>query len=262
MSQQYIHGTSPDEQSRLAKLNEMTNAAFLDFVRVPSGAKVLEVGSGLGILADAFAAAYPSSKIVGIEYSPEQLKVAEEKKRPNLRFLQGDAHELPFNEGEFDVVYCRYLLEHVNNPVQVMSEIKRVLKPSGAFFAQENNILAFETHPDCLNFELVWQNFALLQEALGGDALIGKKLFGLAKRAGFKQLELSVAPEIHAYGSRFFRPWVENIIGNIRGGAKNLKVHSLATDEEIEEAIKELAALQENPEAATYFYWNRITARP
>ena len=47
----YIHGTEPSEQDRLAALNRMTNAAFIRFLDVPSAARVLEVGSGLGLLA-------------------------------------------------------------------------------------------------------------------------------------------------------------------------------------------------------------------
>ena len=52
----YIHGTEPDEQERLAALNRMTNAAFVGFLGVTPGARVLEVGSGLGLLAAATAA--------------------------------------------------------------------------------------------------------------------------------------------------------------------------------------------------------------
>ena len=47
----YIHGTEPSEQERLGVLNRLTNDAFIRFLAVPPGARVLEVGSGLGILA-------------------------------------------------------------------------------------------------------------------------------------------------------------------------------------------------------------------
>src|SRR2546429_7945171 len=53
----YIHGTEPAEQRRLAALNRMTNDAFVRFLNVGTGARVLEVGSGLGILAAAVASA-------------------------------------------------------------------------------------------------------------------------------------------------------------------------------------------------------------
>ena len=63
----YIHGTEPSEQDRLAALNRMTNAAFIRFLAVPDGARVLEVGSGLGLLAVETASAARDVRVVGVE---------------------------------------------------------------------------------------------------------------------------------------------------------------------------------------------------
>jgi hypothetical protein len=49
MSHIYIHGTEPTEQETPRRRNRMTNAAFIGFMNVRSGSRVLEVGSGLGI---------------------------------------------------------------------------------------------------------------------------------------------------------------------------------------------------------------------
>ena len=48
----YIHGTEAAEQARLAELNYLTNASFLEFVEIKDTDHVLELGSGLGILAE------------------------------------------------------------------------------------------------------------------------------------------------------------------------------------------------------------------
>src|SRR4249919_897271 len=72
----YIHGTEPSEQDRLAALNRMTNAAFIRFLDVPSGARVLEVGSGLGLLAVAVASAAEDVRVVGVELSRDQIAAA------------------------------------------------------------------------------------------------------------------------------------------------------------------------------------------
>src|SRR5262245_3851876 len=47
----YIHGTHADEQERLAGLNRLTNPQFIQFLALNTTETVLEVGSGLGILA-------------------------------------------------------------------------------------------------------------------------------------------------------------------------------------------------------------------
>ena len=68
----YIHGTSAEEQSRLAKLNYLTNASFLEFVEVKETEQVLELGSGLGILAERISQKLTTGRMTGIEISPNK----------------------------------------------------------------------------------------------------------------------------------------------------------------------------------------------
>jgi SAM-dependent methyltransferase len=257
----YIHGTDSAEQERLALLNRLTNRSFIEFLSISGAQVILELGSGLGLLAEQIAALYPQSEVWGIEYAQAQLASIKDLHRPNLRFIQGDAHRLPFADKSFDLVYCRYVLEHVAAPLRVLREAHRVLKPGGKIRLQENNILAFVLYPDCPRFAAVWRQFARLQEQLGGDALIGKKLLPLVKTAGFHDITLSIAPEIHYVGVPTFRPWVENLIGNVRSGAQELQKRHLATWDEIAEALVELQTFMERDDASTFFYWNRASGQ-
>ena len=99
-----------------------------------------------------------------------------------------------------------------------------------------------------------------LQASLGGDSLIGKKLFGLFKAAAFGDIELSIQPEVHWHGSPGFEAWLRNLIGNIRSAETAMVMGGFSTDSEIDSAIAELYALISNEDAAAYFYWNRISA--
>jgi ubiquinone/menaquinone biosynthesis C-methylase UbiE len=254
----YIHGTEASEQARLALLNRLTNKPFIKFLELDERASVLEVGSGLGILAREVSERVPAGRVCGVEYSATQLAQARSSAR-NLHFVQADAHALPFADERFDTVYCRYLLEHVADPLQVLAEMRRVLRHGGRALAQENNIPIITFYPECPAFEAVWRKFATLQARLGGDALIGKKLFALFKEAGFSEIKLSIQPEIHYSGTESFRPWVENLIGNVAGGAAELERHGLATAAEIGEAIAELRSFSERDDACTIFYWNRAS---
>jgi ubiquinone/menaquinone biosynthesis C-methylase UbiE len=167
----YIHGTTPDEQLRLARLNALTNPPFLEFLQVKPSDRVLEVGSGLGILAAEVAQRVPEGEVWGLEYSPDQLE-AVAVSAPNLHFIQGDAHYLPFEGDSFDVVYCRYLLEHVADPAAVLREMRRVLRPGGRVFVLENDISVNRFDPPCPVFHKLWQAFITLQSRLGGDGII------------------------------------------------------------------------------------------
>jgi SAM-dependent methyltransferase len=255
----YIHGTAPTEQERLATLNALTNPPFLRWLNVRETDCVLEVGSGLGILASENAARAIRGHVVGIEYSADQIARAP-RSVTNLRCTQGDAHHLPFATGTFDVVYCRYVLEHVGSPLQVLREMRRVLKVDGRIAVQENDIAVTRWDPDCPRFEALWQGFIELQRRLGGDGLVGKRLFGLMGEAGFREIDLSFQPEIHWFGKPSFVTWVENIIGNAEGARESLVAHGIASDKQIDEAVAELRSFMQNPNAAAYFYWNRAEA--
>jgi ubiquinone/menaquinone biosynthesis C-methylase UbiE len=125
----YIHGTDPSEQERLAALNRMTNKAFVEFLGIAPRMRVLEVGSGLGLLAAEVASAADGVQVVGVEKSSEQIAAA--AKVPFVTYVQGDAHQLDFPDGSFDLVYARYVLEHVAAPERVLSEMRRVTRLGG-----------------------------------------------------------------------------------------------------------------------------------
>lgn len=255
----YIHGTEPEEQARLSSLNRANNPLFLQFLEVEGARDILEVGSGLGILATEVARAAPNARVIGLEASAEQLARAPRAggAPPNLSFVQADAHALPFEDAAFDVVYCRFVLEHVADPARVLREMRRVLRPGGRAFVQENNILINDFDPDCTAFERIWRAFAVLQSRLGGDALVGKRLFRLFSGAGFSHTKLSIQPEVHHSGQPAFEPWVRNLIGNVRSGEAALMSQGLASRAEIDAAIAELEGLIARSDASALFYWNR-----
>lgn len=251
----YIHGTNSSEQSRLRLLNRLTNGPFVEFLRMQPRMSVLEVGSGLGILAAEVAASAEGVVVTGLERSSEQIAAA--VTAPRVFYVQGDAHELPFADGSFDLVYCRYLLEHVADPARVLSQMRRVVRPGGRVAAMENDISLVRLDPPCPEFDEVWSAFAEHQRQLGGDGLIGRRLYRLFCEAGFKQIELSVQPELHWHGSPGFALWIENLAGNIRSGERGLIETGLSSPEQIERAIGELSELKSRGDASFTFVWNR-----
>lgn len=96
------------------------------------GDKVLEVGCGIGT--DLMQYAKAGAKVVGVDLTPEAIKVTKDRfKKMNLagRFLVADAEKLPFKSKTFDFVFSFGVIHHTPNPEKAIREIYRVLKPSG-----------------------------------------------------------------------------------------------------------------------------------
>jgi SAM-dependent methyltransferase len=251
----YIHGTEPSEQQRLAGLNRMTNAAFIQFLNVAPGMRVLEVGSGLGILANDVAASAPGVEVVGIEVSAAQLAAA--RPGPLVTFVQGDAHSLDVPDGRFDLVYARYLLEHVADPAHVVREMRRVTAPGGRVAVCENDVSLLRFDPPCPAFDRAWETFTRFQATLGGDGLVGRRLFRLFKNAGFSDVELSVQPEVHWQGSPGYIAWVHNIIGNLESARNGMVASGVLSTADLNAAVIELERLKTDPLGSAVFVWNR-----
>jgi SAM-dependent methyltransferase len=258
MSQIYIHGTEPSEQQRLAGLNRMTNAAFIDFLRVAPGSRVLEVGSGLGILAAEVAVAAAGVDVVGIELSAAQIAAAAPAAR--VTFMQGDAHSLRFPDASFDLVYARYLLEHVADPERVLREMRRVVRPGARVAVCENDVSLLRFDPPVLAFDHAWDMFTRFQATLGGDGLIGRRLYRLFSSTGFADIELSVQPEVHWHGSPRYVAWVHNIIGNLESARTGMVAAGVISEGDLNAAVAELEQLKTDNTGSAVFVWNRAMA--
>jgi hypothetical protein len=138
--------------------------------------------------------------------------------------------------------------------------MRRVTRPGGRVAACENDVSLFRVDPPCRAFDTVFAAFQQLQVTLGGDSLVGRRLYRLFREAGLSQIELSVQPEVHWHGSPGFAPWLRNIIGIIEGAREGLLNSGLCDDAEISAAIAQLIAVSKRDDASSIFVWNRAVA--
>src|SRR5205823_8370629 len=96
----------------------------------PGGA-ALDIACGSGKLTAKLARiAGPRGRAVGLDFSPAMLAIARHD-HPGLEFLEGDALNLPFDDGTFDATTIAFGLRNLADPVRGLREMLRVLKPGG-----------------------------------------------------------------------------------------------------------------------------------
>ena len=116
-----------DPQQRVIRERFFSEVAF------PEAARVLEAGCGSGAICRELASRPHVGEVVGLDPSPAFLTRARELATgiPNLRFEEGDARSLAYEDDEFDAVVFHTCLTHVPGPEKALAEAFRVLRPGG-----------------------------------------------------------------------------------------------------------------------------------
>jgi len=91
---------------------------------------VLEIGCGTGYVLNALAAAMPGARLCGSELDLAGLALAAKRLQDRAELFQMDARRVPFRE-EFDLVVACDLLEHIEDDLQALREIRKALKSGG-----------------------------------------------------------------------------------------------------------------------------------
>jgi len=116
-----VTGPSTEEEHRMA----------LEMLSIAPGDRVLDVACGPGNFTRDFAAA-GAGLVVGIDASATMLEVAvRDTEADNVAYVRGDASALPFRDRSFDAVCCFAALYLIEEPLQALAEIIRVLAPDG-----------------------------------------------------------------------------------------------------------------------------------
>jgi len=113
-----------------------------DVAGIRTGQRVLDVACGTGVFArEAARRLAGTGSVTGLDLNPAMLAVAA-RITPAVHWLQGDAEDLPFDDGEFGVVACQAALMFFGDPDRALREMRRVTAVSGAVAVQVFDTLA------------------------------------------------------------------------------------------------------------------------
>ncbi len=123
---------------RLAHISFKDEAeAIIEAAELKGKETVLDLACGTGNYSRIFASAVNSGEVIAVDLSRPMLEFAVNKARQqglqNVRFIRGNALEIPLPDDSFDVVNCCGALHLFSDVDAVLSEIQRVLKPGGRF---------------------------------------------------------------------------------------------------------------------------------
>lgn len=244
----YVLRSGQDGAQRLrslARAHRPATARLLRKVGLARGMRCLDVGCGIGEVTLAMARAVaPGGLAVGVDLDEQYLEVGRKKARRRqlpAEFRLASAGDLGEEEA-YDLVYARCLLSHVSNPEAVLEGMVRAARPGGTVAVEDIDFRGLFSHPPLPACERYVQLYSEVVRRNGGDAARGADLHRLLSERGVKHLSLEVALPTFVDGDakRLAAITMEHIRARVTEAG-------LATDEEIDEIVRELSVLAADP---------------
>lgn len=264
----YLHGFSKKEQDRLR-----TQAEFAEFIVYQdvnfSGVKnLLELGCGVGAQTEILLRRFPKLNIVGIDLNDNQLNAANEhlanfsqyKNRYSIQKM--NAEDIEFESHSFDAAFLCWILEHVPSPINVLAEVRRVLKPGAKIIITEVMNSSFFLDPYSPNVWKYWMAYNDFQYENAGDPFVGAKLGNLLASAGFSQIETKV--KTWHLDNRYPSKRKETIdfwSDLLMSGAQSLIDQKVVNEELVKLAKEELKKVSRDPNAVFFYSFIQAHAK-
>ncbi len=190
MTGDYAPGWSADMLTMLTGRTATERAGFV-LPLLADGQRVLDLGCGPGTITAGLAEAVaPTGTLIAIDREPGQLVLATTA-APSAHGVAARAEALPVATGTLDVVFAHAVFEHLPNPVAVLTELQRVLRPGGLLALSSSDWSAARVEPRTPDVERALAAHYRLRRAAGGDPFMGGRLADLVRANGFVDVRFS-----------------------------------------------------------------------
>ena len=157
----YIHGYTERETQRLYEQSEILEDILHTGTKYPPGVRILEAGCGVGAQTRLLLRHSPGAQFTCVDISDRSLIAANKLKDQdgfeNVTFQQENIHALSFPDCTFDHSFVCFVLEHLDDPVAALTELKRVLIPTGTITCIEGDHGSCFWHPETSESIAAWK---------------------------------------------------------------------------------------------------------
>jgi ubiquinone/menaquinone biosynthesis C-methylase UbiE len=264
----YVHGFTREEQDRLLRQARFLEHRVHDRLPFWKCRKLLEVGCGVGAQTQILLRHFPDLAVTGIDQSDTNLARARES-LDHCAWAEGratlqkeDATRLSFGGDAFDAAFLCWILEHVADPMRVLSEVRRVLQPGSPIVVTEVQNATFFVDPYSPNTMAYWLAFNDHQLELGGDPFVGAKLGNFLLAVGYRDITTKVR-NIHLDNrtpnerAEFIEFWTELLLS----GAPGLCEAGVVTEETVAGMKEELGRVAHDPNSVFFYSFVQARAR-
>jgi ubiquinone/menaquinone biosynthesis C-methylase UbiE len=247
----YVLRTGASAAARLRLLDDVYGPASREMMfeaGLAPGMRALDIGCGIGRISCWLSSQVGATgSVVGIDLNKDQLDEAQLEAEAtcgenNIIFLERSAYATGFPPESFDFIFCRYLLCHLTDPMDVLAEMYRLLKPGGSLVCVDLDGSAMYSHPPSQALARSIEVAMDTGKALGVDYTFGRKLASALLESGFNSIipRLDQPIYLNGPGKRMWEhTFYEAGPGIIAAGA--------SSEEEMDQLCRQLCELALDP---------------
>jgi SAM-dependent methyltransferase len=226
----------------LSRVMRPTTLPLLDRAGVTAGLRCLDVGCGGGDVSfDLASIVGLTGRVVGLDIDASKIELARADAAQvavtNVEFRVGDLTD-GLGDGQYDVVYARFLLTHLSAPEAGVATMKRALRPGGRLVVEDIDFRGSFCEPENAKFSQYEDIYEQSARASGGDPWIALRVPAMFVAAGLDRVQPTIVQAADLVGESKVMPALT--LENIRGTALR---HGVATADEIDSLVDELYAL-------------------
>lgn len=258
MSKAYPLATSEAEVARLRMQSELFREdaeSMLDRIGVQPGWRCLDLCCGVGGITDLLSRRVGRrGEVIGLDADAWKLEVARDWAKANLlgnvRFVEGDAFHTGLAPASFDLVHARFALGVIPSGVDMLGHAVSLVRPGGVVFLEEADIGTVMCVPGHVAWDRALEAITRVFDQIGADLEIGRKLFGLLRRAGLEDLQ--VCPCLHAL--RADQPMMYHIPNTLEAMRESVLSMGLMRGSEMDEVLTQLRKHLAEPDTLMISY--------
>jgi ubiquinone/menaquinone biosynthesis C-methylase UbiE len=211
------------------------------------GARCVDLGCGSGdVTLDMAALAGPAGWVAGIDADQAKLELAREAARErgvaNVVFEVADVGRWAA-PGEYDFVYCRFLLQHLARPARLLRRMWGAVCPGGVVAVEDADLEGLFCDPDNAGFSFCRRMYAEVLARNGGDPACARRLARYFREAGIPVPQVRLLQGVNAGGDAKVMPLL-----TLEAIADSILSAGLATAGEVTAAIEDLRAFTTDPD--------------
>jgi ubiquinone/menaquinone biosynthesis C-methylase UbiE len=177
-----------DRLRMICRIHDPDTQDLLRKAGLTPGFRTVEFGCGLGTISRWIAA--EGGAAIGIDLSDAQVeearRAAAQAGITGVDYRVDSVYDSALPDGQFDIVSCRWLLVHLNRPVDAMKTMHRLLKPGGCAVCEEVDISGVYAEPSSEAYNQYREFVIKAGQARGVDYEGGRRLHLWAREAGFE----------------------------------------------------------------------------